>query len=166
MALAINPTQEQALTRVLLRPLVQDYYYRRLDYAHMQALPFDELRTPYILKPAVGFFSLGVYRINNADDWQAAKAAIAEESSRWSEQYPQSVVDGDDWLLEEYIEGDEFAVDVYLDQNGRAVICNNLHHAFVSADDGRDASSTTCGLEMCVVHRPVGSFSRDIQVLG
>lgn len=138
LARAIEKLKNKALTRELLRPLDQDYYYRRLDFAQMQALPFDELRTPCILKPAVGFFSLGVYRINNADDWQAAKAAIAEESSRWSEQYPQSVVDGDDWLLEEYIEGDEFAVDVYFDQNGRAVICNILHHEFASADDVSD----------------------------
>ncbi|MDD4702123.1 MAG: ATP-grasp domain-containing protein, partial [Desulfovibrio sp.] len=130
--------KNKALTRELLRPLDTDYYFRRLDLAEVQALPCEALRTPCILKPAVGFFSLGVYHIGNADDWQAAKDTIAAEVAQWAAQYPQSVVDGNDWLLEEYIEGDEYAVDVYFDQHGKAVICNILRHEFTGDDDVSD----------------------------
>ena len=99
LAEAIAKLKNKALTRELLRPLDPDYYYRRLNLAEMQALPFEALRTPCVLKPAVGFFSLGVYRIGNAEDWHAAKSSIAAEAERWAAQYPQSVVDGNDWLL-------------------------------------------------------------------
>ena len=99
LAEAIAKLKNKALTRELLRPLDPDYYYRRLSLAEMRALPFEALRTPCVLKPAVGFFSLGVYRIGNAEDWHAAKSAIAAEAERWAAQYPQSVVDGNDWLL-------------------------------------------------------------------
>ncbi|MGE4310520.1 ATP-grasp domain-containing protein [Desulfovibrio sp.] len=138
LAEAIAKLKNKALTRELLRPLDPDYYYRRLNLAEMQALPFEALRTPCVLKPAVGFFSLGVYRIGNAEDWHAAKSAIAAEAERWAVQYPQSVVDGNDWLLEEYIDGDEYAVDVYFDQDGQAVICNILRHEFTGDDDVSD----------------------------
>lgn len=138
LAEAIGKLKNKALTRELLRPLDTDYYYRRLTLAEMQALPFEEVRVPCILKPAVGFFSLGVYRISDEADWLAAKSDIAAEAQRWAEQYPQSVVDGNDWLLEEYIEGDEYAVDVYFDQDGQAVICNILRHEFTGDTDVSD----------------------------
>lgn len=138
LAEAIGKLKNKALTRELLRPLDTDYYYRRLNLAEMQAMPFEAVRVPCILKPAVGFFSLGVYRISDEADWQAAKSDIAAQAQRWVEQYPQSVVDGNDWLLEEYIEGDEYAVDVYFDQDGQAVICNILRHEFAGDTDVSD----------------------------
>ena len=138
LAEAIGKLKNKALTRELLRPLDTDYYYRRLNLAEMQAMPFEAVRVPCLLKPAVGFFSLGVYRISDEADWQAAKSDIAAQAQRWVEQYPQSVVDGNDWLLEEYIEGDEYAVDVYFDQDGQAVICNILRHEFAGDTDVSD----------------------------
>jgi len=91
-----------------------------------------------VVKPAVGFFSLGVRIVRDRADWLAALAAIEQEAVHWREQYPDSVVDSEDWLIEEYIDGDEFAVDVYFDEQGRAVICNVLRHEFASASDVSD----------------------------
>jgi len=135
---SIEKLKNKALTRELLRPLYDDYFYRRLSLDALRHLPFEELRLPCVVKPAVGFFSLGVRIVRDRADWLAALAAIEQEAVHWREQYPDSVVDSEDWLIEEYIDGDEFAVDVYFDEQGRAVICNVLRHEFASASDVSD----------------------------
>ena len=135
---SIEKLKNKALTRELLRPLYGDYFYRRLSLDALRVLPFEELRLPCVVKPSVGFFSLGVRIVRDRADWQAALAAIEHEAASWREQYPDSVVDSEDWLIEEYIDGDEFAVDVYFDAQGRAVICNILRHEFASASDVSD----------------------------
>ena len=135
---SIEKLKNKALTRELLRPLYDDYFYRRLSLDTLRVLPFEELRLPCVVKPSVGFFSLGVRIVRDRADWQAALAAIEHEAASWREQYPDSVVDSQDWLIEEYIDGDEYAVDVYFDAQGRAVICNILRHEFASASDVSD----------------------------
>jgi len=135
---SIEKLKNKALTRELLRPLYDDYFYRRLSLDALRHLPFEELRLPCVVKPAVGFFSLGVRIVRDRADWLAALATIEQEAVHWREQYPDSVVDSEDWLIEEYIDGDEFAVDVYFDEQGRAVICNVLRHEFASASDVSD----------------------------
>ena len=135
---SIAKLKNKALTRELLRPLYGDYFYRRLSLDSLRTLPFEELRLPCVVKPSVGFFSLGVRIVRDRADWQAALAAIEHEAASWREQYPDSVVDSEDWLIEEYIDGDEFAVDVYFDAQGRAVICNILRHEFASTSDVSD----------------------------
>ncbi len=42
------------------------------------------------------------------------------------------------FLLEEYIGGEEYAVDFYYDEKGRAVILNIFHHEFFLAGDVSD----------------------------
>ena len=134
----IEKLKNKARTRELLRPLYDDYFYRRLSLDALRHLPFEELRLPCVVKPSVGFFSLGVRIVRTREDWQAALAAIEQEATHWREQYPDSVVDSEDWLIEEYIDGDEYAVDVYFDAQGQAVICNILRHEFASASDVSD----------------------------
>ena len=134
----IEKLKNKARTRELLRPLYDDYFYRRLSLDALRRLPFEELRLPCVVKPSVGFFSLGVRIVRTREDWLAALAAIEQEATHWREQYPDSVVDSEDWLIEEYIDGDEYAVDVYFDAQGQAVICNILRHEFASASDVSD----------------------------
>jgi hypothetical protein len=40
--------------------------------------------------------------------------------------YPEQVLDTRSFLIEEYIEGDEFALDAYFDGDGNPVILNIL----------------------------------------
>ncbi|MFR0874970.1 MAG: ATP-grasp domain-containing protein [Bilophila wadsworthia] len=72
-------------------------------------------KKPFILKPSVGFFSLGVYTITSDDDWTAAVADIERNLRESRDRFPESVVDQSSFLVEEYITGEEFAVDVYFD---------------------------------------------------
>ena len=57
---------------------------------------------------------------------------------RWRKEYPAAVLDNQVWLLESLIQGTEYAVDVYFNSRGEAVICNILQHDFASSEDVSD----------------------------
>ena len=48
------------------------------------------------------------------------------------------MLDNQVWLLESLIQGTEYAVDVYFNSRGEAVICNILQHDFASSEDVSD----------------------------
>ena len=134
----VRRLKDKAVCRERLAPLYADFFFRQVTLEELAALPFEALKVPCVLKPAVGFFSLGVHRIENAAQWEAAKVAVARDAALWREQYPPEVVGGGRFLLEEYIQGEEYAVDVYYDRQGRAVVCNILRHEFSSDADVSD----------------------------
>ena len=46
--------------RELTTPLFPDFYFKAVQAAELKAIRFDELPLPFIIKPTVGFFSMGV----------------------------------------------------------------------------------------------------------
>ena len=130
--------KNKLLFRQRLAPLFPDFHFRELTLRDVMETHFDSLPGPCVLKPAVGFFSLGVYSIENARQWRAARDDIAASAVRWRKEYPAAVLDNQVWLLESLIQGTEYAVDVYFDSRGKAVICNILQHDFASSEDVSD----------------------------
>ena len=57
--------------------------------------------------------------------------------------YPKNVLNTGSFILEEYIEGEEFAIDHYYDQDGNVVVLNILHHVFASGTDTSDRVYST-----------------------
>lgn len=130
--------KNKLLFRQRLAPLFPDFHFRELTLRDVMETHFDSLPGPCVLKPAVGFFSLGVYSIENAQQWRAARDDIAAGAVRWRKEYPAAVLDNQVWLLESLIQGTEYAVDVYFNSRGEAVICNILQHDFASSEDVSD----------------------------
>lgn len=130
--------KNKLLFRQRLAPLFPDFHFRELTLRDVMETHFESLPGPCVLKPAVGFFSLGVYSIENAQQWRAARDDIAASAVRWRKEYPAAVLDNQVWLLESLIQGTEYAVDVYFDSRGKAVICNILQHDFASSEDVSD----------------------------
>ncbi|MDO9122409.1 MAG: ATP-grasp domain-containing protein, partial [Anaerolineaceae bacterium] len=56
---------------------------------------------------------------------------------------PDEVLGSDSFIIEQCIEGDEFAVDAYFNSAGEPVILNILHHTFSSDNDVSDRVYTT-----------------------
>lgn len=138
LARATELLKNKALFRRRLAPLFPHFHFRELSLREVMETPFASLPVPCVLKPAVGFFSLGVYTIENEGQWRAAQAHIAASAARWREEYPAAVLDHQLWLLEALIPGTEYAVDLYFDSRGKAVICNILRHDFASSADVSD----------------------------
>lgn len=130
--------KDKAAMRERLAELDPDLFFATFDRNELAQVDAAALPLPVVLKPAVGFCSMGVYVIEDAAAWEHALADIERCEAQWRERYPESVVGGETYLVESYLTGQEYAVDAYYDEQGKAHVLNVLRHDFASAADTSD----------------------------
>lgn len=135
--------KNKAKFRQAVAPLYPNFAFREVDLTELQALRYEDLPRRFVIKPSVGFLSVGVRFVESSEDWERVRAEILRESAAGSADFPREVVDLTRYLIEETIDGEEIAVDAYLDAQGQAVVLNVLRHPFASATDVRDRIYTT-----------------------
>ncbi len=135
--------KDKGLFRNLLRELYPDFFYTTIKLSEIDSFDISAIQMPFVIKPSVGFLSLGVININNVSDWGKARPQILADSSMVKKFFPSSVVDSSTLIIEEYISGDEYASDCYFDANGKPVVLSIFRHVFASGDDVSDRVYTT-----------------------
>jgi len=163
-----SPFAEQAQLfkdKLRFRELIQasfpDFFFKTIDLQNIQSLNPETLPYPFVIKPTVGFFSMGVHVVKSEAEWVLAKKELTYEKLRSI--YPPSVLDVSLFIIEEYIEGEEFAIDCYYNQTGEAVILNIFHHRFSSGADTSDRVYTS---SKDLVLKYKDSFSQFLQAIG
>jgi len=139
----INLFKDKLKFRELTKTLYPDLFFKGLKVDSLKTIKFDELPTPFIIKPTVGFFSMGVYKVNGLADWEKTINLIEQETKQVKDLYPIEVLNTNNFIVEEYITGEEFALDAYFDKNGDAVVLSILRHTFASEEDVSDRVYTT-----------------------
>lgn len=124
--------------RKLISKLYPDFNYKKVAFKDLNKLDIETIQKPFVVKPNVGFFSMGVHIIKNNSDWEKALELLDEEMQAVKELYPLQVMDATEFIIESYIKGKEYAVDCYFNKNGQPVILNILEHQFSSTDDVSD----------------------------
>ncbi|NPA37420.1 MAG: ATP-grasp domain-containing protein [Chlorobi bacterium] len=132
----INIFKDKIRFRELIKDIYPDFVYKAININDIAGYTPSESDYPFVIKPAVGFFSLGVYIVHNKEQWKIAQKELAYKNLQSF--YPKEVIDGSMFIIEEYIEGEEYAVDCYFDENGNVVILDILHHMFSSGTDTSD----------------------------
>jgi len=127
--------------RELIQDVFPDFKFRAVTLAEIHNLDPKELSFPFVIKPSVGFFSIGVHVVKNMNDWEAARQDL--DYAKLESAYPLNVLNTSTFIIEDYIEGEEFAVDCYYNQEGEVVVLNILHHRFSSGEDTSDRVYTT-----------------------
>jgi hypothetical protein len=134
----IDLFKDKAKFRNLLEPLYPDFYFRTVQLNELDRLDIGDLPRPFIIKPTVGFFSLGVYKVTDAGEWERTKASIRKDAAGVANVFPKEVLDTAAFIIEECIEGTEYAIDAYYDAAGEPVILTILKHIFASKADVSD----------------------------
>ncbi len=124
--------------RELLSESYPNYFFKGILARDLRNVDLGELKFPFFIKPAVGFFSIAVHRVNTVEDWYRVLDLIEDEIEKTKDLYPDEVINTNDFILEEFIPGKEYAVDCYFDKTGSPVILNILHHIFSSEKDVSD----------------------------
>ncbi|MCQ1535393.1 ATP-grasp domain-containing protein [Methanosarcina sp. KYL-1] len=124
--------------RELLQRIYPDFYFRGVEFGKLDEVRVEEIEKPFIIKPAVGFFSLGVHKVSADEEWASVLQSIREEVEEIRGRYPVQVLDAGQFIIEGNIEGDEFAVDAYFNSEGRPVVLNIFKHIFSSESDVSD----------------------------
>ena len=129
----VNIFKDKVKFRELLLGMYPDLFYREVALYDLDTLDIATLPIPFIIKPAVGFFSLGVYRVSTRNEWPAIRQSIKKELEIVRNTYPQEVLNTKKFIVEEIIDGDEYTIDAYFNNNGEPVILGMMKHIFASA---------------------------------
>lgn len=142
--------------RTLIKDLFPDFYFKALSLQEIHQLHSKELPFPFVIKPAIGFFSIGVHIVKNEADWEHAKRELHPEQLKSI--FPESVLDTNTFIIEQFIEGEEFAIDYYHDREGKVVLLNSMHHVFSSGTDTSDRVYTTSKDIITKYKAPIENF--------
>ena len=134
----IDQFKNKAKFRALATSLHPEFFFEEVALDDLEELALDDMPLPFVIKPSVGFFSMGVYIVPDAAAWEQTKRSIHAEMAAVKDLYPPAVLDSTAFVIEQYIEGEEYAIDAYFDANGEPVILNILKHVFSSSDDVSD----------------------------
>ena len=87
---SIRIMKDKAALRRLLRELDPDFFFQEIPAAELYSTDISSWPRPFVLKPAVGFFSVGVHTIQRDEDWKNALEALALDAKQSG--FPESVV--------------------------------------------------------------------------
>ncbi|PKQ64923.1 hypothetical protein BZG02_03490 [Labilibaculum filiforme] len=159
----INVFKNKIEFRKLIQTMFPDFFFKEVLFQKLDDIQLNELPMPFIIKPAVGFLSLGVHKVVDKEDWIRVKQLILEEFNDAQALFPIEVVNASSFLIEEVIDGEEFAFDAYFDENGQAVVLGVLKHLFASEKDVSDRVYYT-SKELIKTYLP--KFTQFVQELG
>jgi len=155
--------KNKVLFRDLIRDLFPDFFYKGVSLEELESIEVSGFPLPFIIKPAVGFFSLGVYKVEKQEDWSETVKTIIKEIDLIKDLYPPEVLHTGEFIVEECIEGDEFAIDCYFNEDGNPVVMNIMKHIFSSGADVNDRVYVT---SKAIIENYLDSITRFLSEIG
>ncbi len=117
--------------------MYDNFLFKEITYPDLFTFDISKIHLPIVLKPSVGFLSAGVYTIESIEDWENAIADIEKNFKSLSDLFPDTVVGDNRFIIESYIKGTEYAIDVFFKEK-EPVIVNIFEHRFSSTKDVSD----------------------------
>ncbi|MDG5471911.1 ATP-grasp domain-containing protein [Jeotgalibacillus sp. ET6] len=114
------------------------YYFALLTMEELLAKDKSNIPYPVVIKPNKGYSSVGVYIVHRESEWGAAVKGLYADLLLSKSMYSNSVLDGEEIIVEQWIDGDEYAVDCYINHDGKPVILNILKRMFADEHDTSD----------------------------
>lgn len=130
--------KDKFMFRELTKDLFPNLFYAKYDLGKLDNIDANTLPFPLIIKPNVGFFSMGVHKVFSKADWKETLDKIKQEAKDTKEIYPNAVLNTASFIIEACIEGTEYAVDAYYDEGGNPVVLGIMKHLFGGAEDVSD----------------------------
>jgi len=157
--------KNKVLFRQMIAHLHPNYYFKSILYSELETTDISGFSYPFIIKPSVGFFSMGVYKVDKPEDWQGIINNIKEEIDEITDLYPKEVINLNEFIIEQYITGEEYAIDCYFDENGHVVVLAILKHLFSSSADVSDRVYLTSAEIVGSLIAPVENYLNKIAAI-
>ena len=135
---SISLVKDKYTFRKICRDIYPDFFFKEVNINEMAALDTDSITFPCVIKPSVGFLSKGVFVVHNQEEYRKAVESLQKDFATAGAGFPEFVVGRSRFLIEEYIHGEEYAVDTYFDENETPAILNIFHHKFMDESDTSD----------------------------
>jgi hypothetical protein len=137
----INILKDKAKFREQIKTIFPEFKFQKIKLENIKNITSEQLSFPFVVKPSIGFLSLGVYIIKDEKDWIKAQEEITPHNLKSI--FPKNVLDTSYFIVEDFIQGEEYAIDYYHNDKGEVVILNILHHVFSSGKDTSDRVYST-----------------------
>ncbi len=122
---AVELLKDKYEFRKILSKIYPNYFFQTVGIDEIQNLQVDK---KCVIKPQKGFFGTAVLEIDKTTDMQKIKNQIESEVNKNSSLFPEEMLSSKSFLVEQFIEGEEYAVDMFYNDKGEAVIVNLYHH--------------------------------------
>ncbi|MDZ7806174.1 MAG: ATP-grasp domain-containing protein [Gracilimonas sp.] len=159
----IDLFKDKVRFRRFLSDLYPNYFFEEIKINDLLEVDTSGYPFPVVLKPKVGFFSVGVHKINSVEEWNEKVRKVENEIEKVNKLYPASVLNAGSFIVEQYVEGDEYAFDAYFNSSGEPVIMNIFKHFFTNEDDVGDRVYLTSGE---IISEKLKSFTEFLEQLG
>ncbi len=113
--------------RILLKNIYPDFYFKSIDIDNLSKEKLPENKN-FIIKPQKGFFGVGIREINSNSDLRKVAQNIQKEISTQVKLFSKDVFTAENFIIEEFISGDEYSFDLYYNETGEPVLTSFCHH--------------------------------------
>jgi len=144
----MNPTHPHTLTSTLVknkarfRELIsstnKEYYFTLVTLDRLLSMDKNTVPFPVVIKPNKGYSSVGVYIVKSEDEWEDSIKSLYADLLLSKSMYSNSVIDGEEIIIEQWIDGEEYAIDCYINKDGVPVVLNILQRVFAHDHDTSD----------------------------
>jgi len=122
---AVESLKDKFLFREMLQRIYPDYNYKSIQFEDIANL---SLTKKCVLKPVKGCFGTAVKVLDEDSNLSQISHEVKSEIDKNSKILSDKVLSKSDFLLEDFIEGEEYAIDMFYDSKGRPHIANIYYH--------------------------------------
>ncbi len=123
----VSRLKNKVTCRQMLATIFPDFFFREIP---VRDLPDIEL-TPgekYFVKPIKGYWGSAAFPVDAQTDRVGLMHEIEAQLAKRTNIFSEQVIAKDRLIVEEFLEGEEYAVDMFFDDSGQPVITNICHH--------------------------------------
>ncbi len=125
--LMIEKLKNKVAFREILKPIYPDFFYKPVTLYELQNVSLDPEKK-YFVKPVKGYWGSGGRAIHDGIDLVSITDEIRAELKYREQIFSNAVLSQENMIIEEFLEGEEYAVDMFYDDQGAPVITNICHH--------------------------------------
>ncbi len=163
LARLINVCKNKYEFRKQLKSIYPNFFFTEIALNDLATIDISDFPNQFIIKPSIGFLSMGVHKVSSHNEWKNVVKEILSEVDMFAKNFPKDVLSSSSFIVEEIIQGEEFAIDAYFDKEGKPVVLNIFQHPFVSEDDVSDRAYVSSGK---VIHENLEIFEKMLDEIG
>ena len=122
---AILKLKNKYLFREILLQIYPNYKFQKINVAEIKSLKITEKS---VIKPVKGCFGTAVRVIEPNIDFLKLSIELQEEMQKNGAVFSDNVLSKEDFIVEQFIGGEEYAVDMFFNSEGEPCIVNIYHH--------------------------------------
>ena len=123
----ISRLKNQVTCRQMLTSIFPDFFFREIPVRDLPEIELDP-KEKYFVKPIKGYWGSAAFPVDAQTDRVALMREIEAQLTKRTNLFSDQIIAKDRLIVEEFLEGEEYAVDMFFDDSGQPVITNICHH--------------------------------------